>query len=1765
MDTFQSVLNEQGALNGIGLGVGGSAGIAVSYGSIGSTNSGYVPIVQTPNQPNSDLSVSIRVNANKTEGTTVYVNGQNTYQEIQTVLYYSISQILNEGSKVITVQNSQGYNSNETYIIDVVNNPIYQDSLIGSNLNINVYDSLIQYQNRELFNYNNYLNPAQNANLVYSTVPAYTIRIKKFINNVEQTYVNTLDTDRIIDFNLFKSEEIISDIPILDITIKKIQVNVFVSGPDNSVSFIKSNPTTSVVEEIILKSGNNLIEDELNPQNVFSIQTANISTYIVKSIGVSSETLTLQQLDAETNTESITTSIQADGNYTINVVSEQFVIVQNPIPSVSFLNETQINSDEFKNYNINGNVDVPIGLLLTNTEKITIYVNNQIFVYTEFTNPLNVVSNNLEADTFRQSILTIPSKAFTNIGKYEIKIVPTNQFGDGDILETIITAVDDVWVGVPDLRNITYPSVLRGPDYVGVDVDFNISYDSVDTDFVRLYVGSINGQYTQLPNNGTHLLNVKNLLQLGSISVLETTDLITLPLILVPYNTSGRQVVTGKEEILSINFDKGNLTIPRDVAISRIAEGFISQFDTSIFDDEISKYLTHLLHLGGGDNKVITTWEGDGDSLILKLYEPLPTSVQPNQQVWISKMQSNPIVETINISGVDTSFCPPLKGPNFLLEPDNGIGFQIFDELIASGSHTSTDIFNKLTEQTAIDTIKLNIQYVDNSLYNWGAFVHFGSALERVENFYYKIQLLQQYQEKYISLVQSSFPIGYVLTEDNGGGGTPEIEGNEIIISEDGLSELQYEVPQVIPAPYAQIEADIIADKINNLIKGFDGFEDFLFKSEDMLAYPKENFFDYKTSLTYRVLKPITTNDVKGWYANAQNLSEYYDKYNSYAIKNNVPEYIFENYENADYILFLDMIGQHFDILWCYINGLKTLRNVEHKQESGLPDKLVSHLLQSMGWENKKAFNSTLLWEYMFGTTREGAQKYGRSLEDANNEVWRRILNNLPYLLKHKGTGRAMKAVMACYGVPQSMLTIMEFGGPQDPTKGGSTKFTFDDRTAAINLQKGSFIKVPWKYNNASLNYPNAIEFRIKPSELSTNIQTLVSGSEWKLDLVKTTGSFAKLELNFGGDVSEATYVAEPFISASVSTYYFDTSSDYPYAYGPDFKTGSLGFPVSTENYSNIIINRYDYSNTTSQYEVWLATSDGTRITTFVSMSLLTNDTQWTDGSFINIGSDTFSGNLDEVRLWTVPLQKSKFENHTLFPDAINGNSYTASTSDLLFRLDFEYPKDRNLDPNIKNVSISDNYDEEFAFAQNFPTNNGLPNTNANYIDYTKYPYHYTPYDRTVTANVPSLGFNTSNKIRFEEQTLVTDLSHKVRATQKSFDRAPIDSNRLGLFFSPIKELNMDILKAFGDFNIDNYIGDPSDEYKDSYKKLDVLRHYYFERLDRNIYEYIQLVRYIDKSLFEVLADLAPARANISKGLLIEPHYLERSKTRWDKPIGNKNDYESTININNTNDIELSYEVKNAELDIANVTTLDGTKHDFDANLNVDDAVQLESAKASYESEIDYFDITVIEANAPFYDAFIQIPTGSTLTGEADVFTSTQIGMDKNSLANLGYGLYARNGNAIYRTFDGLFGNQEATGSRISAFLVKETKSKNKKTQTSGYPTTTSGPVIYTMVTTTEDKYYVSILPFSGSISIGNDIVQVTPINGYLPTHYKFVNNLGEGMQRSFWGGSKQGIINGILTTPDGLPAVETFTTNPNILRVAKTGRGSGEPILEVD
>ena len=1709
-------------------------------GSITSADTGNVILTNTPNTVLSNQSYIINVDSNVKDAD-IIVNGESISKKTNNTITISTGNLLLKGDTEIKLK-KDGYVSSDKYIVSVVTNPNY-----NRNLNYNTAAQLLG--NNSGMDTQNIFTNLPNvpiASLEYSEESLYTINIKKYIDDVEQSYIdfNNGQYSNTILFNL--ERQIIPEEPLLKFTV------IDLNGPDASVSvvtnIVNSEGVLTVGETIVLKSGNNKIAMPDGGKAI--IQSADLKNYRIKTINVKSDVYKEKTLEAKSNEDSLSTTIDLNNaNYNIGIISEIFVTKIVTKPTLA-LNNVEPN----RKYNLNSKADYPIGLSKSgNTSKITAYINNQTFTFSNLaTSGVSLFKKKDSAES-KSAVIIIPAKAFSTIGNYKLILVPSDADGDGDKLELTINVNSEQYVGVPDIRNIKYPSLLKGPDFVGTDVNFVISYESVNTDYVKIYkVGS--DRFIRATAAGVVNLNFQELLKLDGTQISETDDLINITLKLVPYNESGYKVVVGKEEFINIKFDKGDLTIPRNVAISRIADGFISQFDSKIFENETSKYLTHLLHIGNGDTKVITTWLGSEASLILKLYEPLPTSIQPNEQVWISKLQSQPIVETITINGIDEIYCNPLKGPNFTLEQSNGIAYQVYDDLIASGSTTSNDLVTRFLEGSGIDTTKLNIQYVSGSDYTFSNFTNFSSVEERANNFFYKIQLLETYKEKYEGLISPTFIPPYGAFD----GGLLTQDGYQTI-TEDGLFDIQWEIQQFAGVSQAG-EAKKVLDTINSLIRGFDGFENFLYKSTNDLAYPKTAEANPLTGLPYYKLRATTHAITIAWYNTLIDLSSEYDKYNPNYLVNNIPEFIKEDYNNNDFLVFLDMIGHHFDILWVYINNLSKTKVLEHKQVNGFSNNLVHSLLESFGWNAKRAFNSELIWEYAFGTYKDGFQKYGMPLADANDEVWRRILNNLPYLLKHKGTARAMKAIMACYGVPQSMLTIMEFGGPQDPTKGGSSKFTFDDRTAAISLHKESSVIVPWHSVASTLDYPNCIEFRIRPSGSIDSVATLISGSEFTLDLVNTTGSFYKLELNFGGNDSNSTYFEQPFASGSpvVYTVYIAPELSGEYAFGPDLKTGSLDFPLSNEHYSNVAINRHNNPDSSSWYEVWLGTSDGNRIITSVSMSMLYNDSQWT-GSTPNlvVGGNGYAGELDEFRFWTVPLQRSKFENHTLFPDAINGNDFDSSTKDLMFRLDFEYPKNRTITENvgIKNVAISDNYGEPFAFASNM-------------YSASVYPYQYVPYDRTVTATVPSLGFNYSNKIRFESSSLMPgrDLSYKVRATQKSFDRAPIDTNRLGLFFSPIKELNMDILKAFGDFNIDNYIGDAADEYKDTYSQLDTLRHYYFERLDnRDIYEYIRLIKYIDKSLFEVLSDLAPARTNIVKGLLIEPHYLERSKTRWSKPESLRNDFETSIDTNENYILEGESIPKDAHINAEEVVVLTSDISNEETTIDANNLIVFEGTNPNYNTIIDASEIITFESSAPFFDTLIQCPTGASLVGEADSFTFTEIGMDKDSLANRGFGLYAKHGTGIVSNYDPLFGNYHPTsGSRKSIFLVKEQYTQKINTLVKGWPT--NGAILgeaqkYEKVSVINYKYKVSTLPYSGSISIGNEVVEVTALNGYFPTHYKYKNNLGEGMIRSFW----QGSLQTAATTPDGLDPVETFTTNPNILKVAKTGRGSGEPILEVD
>jgi hypothetical protein len=1250
--------------------------------------------------------------------------------------------------------------------------------------------------------------------------------------------------------------------------------------------------------------------------------------------------------------------------------------------------------------------------------------------------------------------ISIPPSIFDKIGNYKVFIVARGQNGDSDPLEFVIQVFDGVYVETPTITSIEYPTQIIGPDFVGRNVDFTVKWEGVGITETHIYFGT--SQNHIIVDGDSVTLNVDDIyskFNQGDIvpKRLKSEDGFEFILKLVPHSHEGKEDIVGEGVLIPITFFEGINKIRRDVLRNNIVDATQTTFNRSIFDTDISKILTHLFHLDNGYSIPIVNWGSDDNGLILKLYEPLPEEFGQNTTGWVSKIQSNPIIETVTLLGRLDSSITQLRGPNLSLKPSTNLGYMEYDKLISG--QTSEDVVKEFLTNKGIDVENLNILYGTYSPTGtiaevaYSNFVHFGSAAELIHNFVYKLRQLEVYNLNLEKLVES---------------------GNSLV----------------------NINLQKVNNSINDVNRSFTGFEKFLYKDSDL--WDGGNLIN------------TTSNEFKDWYEDILSVAEKYDFNNVNYIVNNMPIHIRKNTDNGDFILFLDMIGNYFDIIWAYITTLKRLKSVSHNKYESVPDKLVYHLLESFGWDAARPFDTALLWKYFFGTNEDGSPKTAIPLEDATNQVWRRILNNLPYLLKHKGTERSLRAIMSCYGIPSSLLTIMEFGGPAGYDEDSTQRVTFDDRTASIVLTQSAQISVPWK--GVSGSYPQSIEFRIKPQ--NTGMVSLVKNStNFEVSLEPTVRNLGRLIISYGGTT---------------------------------YQTGE--FPAYGGEYTHLFLQVREVTGQ-SYLELYAFLNDGESVIAKVVWATeISGLSSWESGTSLIFG-EGFVGNYDEIRLWKAPFSSQKtLLNHALFPDAIDGNTITSSTDDLYFRLDFEWPKNRAIDPNIKNVAISDEYAEPFATAI------GFDNINA-------YPYNYQPYERTVTANVPKTGFSFSNKVRLEDITLVSDLSYKSRASVKSFDRATIDSNRLGIFFSPVRELNMDILKTFGDFSIDDYIGNPADFEEFEYGELRDLRNYYFKRIQLKMYDYIKLIKYIDKSLFQTIEQLVPARAYLTTGLLIEPHLLQRSKVKWTRPTALSKYFETLIDASETVVTQMFFKNIMGNVLVNDTLAVRGAISD---NLGLVDAntVKVFSITDRLEGSTRY-DGPLLLVKLSHYEGATRHEWRTAFLIEIENQSLQNIGGNLESLTESGYGIYFDNQSIakvqLYNDSGALLHIPSTTRQLTSSDYRKKVWIKNENISRKTDRTSTQ--------TITENRRTVVFTNTDQSLGSPYVLAHTLYPSGYLPTHHRFTNSRTTGMENGFFNGSKQTIE----TTVDGLPPVQTFDTNPNVLRVANTGRGSGEPVLVVE
>ena len=1405
------------------------------------------------------------------------------------------------------------------------------------------------------------------------------------------------------------------------------------------------------------------------------------------------------------NTQNSSFSLPAEqlkSGISVVVFFEKEINVDRPIIS---LDSTQY-SVQVKDSDVEREVTIPFKV--SNTDNVRVYIDGRADTL------LVPASTGFATLYFKKDFSEVYGT------KKIILVAESAQYGTGDSVTALITftAVNDF----PSITEITFTDTIDIPSFSDFNIDLKYEYVSFATSTIDVDLKAKDGSriplFQSLTPNGNISINLKTLRD--RFSNWAGSDSITL--IFKPFNRSGAEELVGNEYEITTNLLIPSIQLDENIFSSAIFESFAGALRI-IEPEKESKYLTHLANFDDNEQILISTWENDGwtlsekstddlgntilldvvDSIILKLYSPLPANVSTNSTFWITKLMANPLIETIVLSEQSEISCPPIKGPNFSLDIDyvkgQSTNFESLDNMILSGSTSSNELVTTYLSSSIINMDDLNIEYVSGSTYLWQNFVHFSSAKERVDNFVYKVQLIEVYENA--------------------------IAASNASVSASALSDVQERERQLI--------------KKNEILKGFDGFENFLYTSSSIYTTNTGTSITWPYNGSGRV---SSTNTIvkDNWYPNLITLAESYDVENPNWVQNNIPQYIVNSAENESLLLFLSMIGHHFDNIYFYTKSIENSRGLGYNSKN-ISDKLLFDVLKSFNWDAKNLASDTKLWEYAFST-----DTVSKSAKSRTSEVWRRIANNLPYLLKHKGTRRGVYALLACYGIPSSNLSILEFGGPEvsDTSK---SKLVYDNITTALKFNNGASIQLDWKDTDKNRK-PNTIELFIKPTQEADF--RILSGSGWNVEVSSSvTSSYGTVVFNFSGSNA---------ISSSVL---------------PLFNNRFFGIAVSkgTTNEIRLAVRQSDKEKTIFE--------ESTTTTSIV--------TNWENNSKLKIGGN-FVGSLDEFRLWSDTLDNQRFYEHVSFPEMINGNSISSSTSDLYFRLDFEYPK------NLAQTSSLINVDTNIYFSSSVNRNqleggivpiisgstilsenvNGLYSASANlFTDVNDYPYNFEVIDRSVVLEIPDMGSTrySTNKVRFESQTDINgndvsngvDLSYKSRATKKAFDQSPTDSNRVGLFFSPTKELNIDIAKSLGGINLDNYIGDPSDDYKPKYSRLDSLRNYYFQRFDgRDIYSYINLIKLYEKSMFEDIKNMLPARVKATTGLLIEPHILERSKIAQKKPSGD--DYQKEVNIKysnttfvgaNTNQYDA---IVNADLSENFVAE----NNQYDATIYTASLEHTSAESYQTEAEYDYYNDTNFESD--YYQKEVNINAGlgePTILTEVDIYGGSTI-VGQTELETIGFGIYAQSGSAIRTYFDK---DNRRVKERVRVQLVTEQKERivtkfaiTASTNGLGDP---RGGYISDIQTYTETK--LNIQPFSGSVpvTVGGNIIDVKNVNGYLSTHYRNTSDLTRGLQNSFYKGSK----NTAATTLDGSSPIEIFTSNPNTLRVNKTGRDASEPILEVE
>jgi hypothetical protein len=615
-------------------------------------------------------------------------------------------------------------------------------------------------------------------------------------------------------------------------------------------------------------------------------------------------------------------------------------------------------------------------------------------------------------------------------------------------------------------------------------------------------------------------------------------------------------------------------------------------------------------------------------------------------------------------------------------------------------------------------------------------------------------------------------------------------------------------------------------------------------------------------------------------------------------------------------------------------------------QEGNHPYSFAKELLESSGFVAPELFLDATIIEEL--ASRNEDEVFENRVHLVKNLIYQNIYNNIVYIYKSKGTEKAFRNLIRCFGVDEELIKLNLYAD--------NTEYKIRD-----NVRHTSLKKKYANFNNEFRHEANVYQFQ-DPSD-TTNTRSYILSHATDVDYIATTMEaeviFPKdLQDNTPADVARRTFTtsslfglheADTGVAQDNLTF---TANDYGnfqvYAIREDALSKNAKFQlVSTNGFP--VAGAISLTSDTF-YDVY----DGEKWNFAVRIKVSNKEREITDRAGGSTASPTYI-----LEFYGVNATQNSVENEFTVTQAIGQtDAQTALRAAKrvycgAHRTNFTGSVLVKSDAKISSVRYWYDYldDDTIKYHAYDITNSGRLNPDK--------PTHFgatslDPTDRIQVPEIETLALNwefdnvttTDGSGRFITLDFSSGSLDEATVTQpygwfselvgyrhsgrgdffpnsntdavtteyvSSAKQVPIENINSGdminilsqddetftresrpvkYFFAAEKSMYQaisdEMLKVFsGIARFNDLIGDPANRYRMTYKNLEKLRQLFYERQITDVAsleKYVNLYRWLDSSISQMLGRLFPASANFSEELrtVVESHVLERNKY-WNK------------------------------------------------------------------------------------------------------------------------------------------------------------------------------------------------------------------------------------------------------------------------------------------